>query len=120
MSVSGSGKLLAMTSPGPVVPSDSDSTTSSRFRFLSWSPEMYLLREFISSYPLPRVVRVTNCEDVSLIRTLFLPTDVDITQPILLYRKYRSVKVHAKCLKASKNGKWKEVGYSVVIPDSCP
>ena len=93
---------------------------TSRFRFLSWSDETFTIREFIKTFPLPRVVRITNCEELNLIKALVLPPDVDITQPLLLYKKYRPVKVQGKCLKLQKNGKWKEVGSSVMIPDSFP
>lgn len=64
--------------------------------------------------------RLTNCDEANLLKTLVLPVDVDISQPLLFYKKYRPTKVLAKCLKAQKNGKWKETGPSVVIPDSFP
>ena len=116
MSVSASGKMAGLKSNL----SDSGSTRSTRFRFLSWSPETYSLKEFIKSYSLPRVVRVTNSEDPVFVKSLLLPPDVDISQPILLYKRYRAVKVTAKCLKASKSGKLKDVGCTIVIPDSYP
>lgn len=117
MSVSGSVKMLKSSGCNL---SDSGSTRSTKFRFLSWSPETYPLREFINMFPLPRVVRITNSEDAALLKALILPADVDITQPLLLYKKYRTVKVMGKCLKIQKNGKLKENGPCVVIPDSFP
>lgn len=93
---------------------------TSRFRFLSWSPETYAIREFLATFPLPRVVRLTNCDEAHLLKTLVLPSDVDVTEPLLFYKKYRPTKILAKCLKAQKNGKWKETGPSVVIPDTFP
>lgn len=117
MSLSGSVKMLKSSGCNL---SDSGSTRSTKFRFLSWSPETYPLREFINMFPLPRVVRITNSEDAALLKALILPADVDITQPLLLYKKYRTVKVMGKCLKIQKNGKLKENGPCVVIPDSFP
>jgi hypothetical protein len=100
--------------------SGSTRSVTSRFRFLSWSEETFSIREFIKTFPLPRVVRITNCEELGLVKSLLLPADVDITQPLLLYKKYRPVKVQGKCLKLQKSGKLKEVGSSIVIPDSFP
>ena len=117
MSLSGSVKMLKANGCNL---SDSGSTRSTKFRFLSWSPETYPLREFMNMFPLPRVVRITNSEDAALLKALILPADVDITQPLLLYKKYRTVKVMGKCLKIQKNGKLKENGPCVVIPDSFP
>jgi hypothetical protein len=93
---------------------------TSRFRFLSWSEETFTIREFIKTFPLPRVVRITNYEEGSVLKNLNVPVDVDITQPLLLFRKYREIKLQGKCLKLQKSGKWKEVGPNVVIPDSFP
>jgi len=78
------------------------------------------MREFVNTFPLPRVVRVTNCEEGNVLKNLVLPFDVDITQPLLLYKKYKPVKLTGKCLKLNKNGKCKEVGPSLIIPDSYP
>jgi len=117
MSVSGSVKMLKSASCNL---SDSGSTRSTRFRFLSWSSDTHSIREFINLFPLPRVVRVTNCDEANIVKALVLPSDVDITQPLLLYKKYRPVKVIGKCLKVQKSGKWKEIGPSLVIPDSFP
>jgi len=108
---------------GPETMAESGGSTrslTSRFRFLSWSDETYTIPEFIKTFPLPRVVRITNCEELNLLKALVLPADVDVTQPLLLYKKYRAVKVQGKCLKVQKSGKLKEVGASVVIPDSFP
>lgn len=93
---------------------------TSRFRFLSWSEETYTIREFIKAFPLPRVVRITNYEEGNVLKNLNVPGDVDITQPLLLFRKYRQAKLQGKCLKLQKSGKWKDVGPNVVIPDSFP
>ena len=114
----GSASVRVVKSSGTAL-SESGSTRSG-FRFLSWSPETYAIREFLTSFTLPRVVRLTNCDEANLLKTLVLPSDVDITQPLLFYKKYRPTKILAKCLKPQKNGKWKESGPTVVIPDSFP
>jgi hypothetical protein len=119
ITMSGPGSVRMLKSNGCNM-SDSGSTRSSRFRFLSWSPETYAMKEFLASFSLPRVVRLTNCDEANLLKTLVLPADVDITQPLLFYRKYKPTKVLAKCLKIQKSGKWKETGPSVIIPDSFP
>jgi hypothetical protein len=97
---------------------------TSKFCFLSWNEdETHSIREFIRRFPLPRVVRVTNVEETSIIKALkhTLPPDVDISQPILLYKKYRPIKIQGKCLKLQKNGKLKNVGgSSFILPDSFP
>jgi len=104
--------------------SESGSTRSSRFRFLSWSPETHVMREFLAAFPLPRVVRLTNGDEATLLRSLgVLPPDVEPSQPLLFYRKYKPTKVLAKSLKvtANKGGKWKETGGPpLLIPDSFP
>jgi len=120
MSKSGSARSGSREERSEVMDGETTRSLTSRFRFLSWSEETFTIREFIKSFPLPRVVRITNYEEGNALKNLIVPPEVDITQPLLLFRKYRQSKLQGKCLKLQKSGKWKEVGQNVVIPDSFP
>ncbi|XP_055330993.1 uncharacterized protein LOC129583271 [Paramacrobiotus metropolitanus] len=57
-----------------------------------WSPENYSVAELRSSFQLPQIVKI-NCNE-----RVESDADLDLYQPLLLYKAYKSVKVQARLL----------------------
>ena len=106
---SGSGsspaRRAALGSPAPLERSASSTGVSRRSETLSQ-------REFLRSHALPALVRISTGD-----RAADLRTQVDLSRPVLLYRVYQSVKIHARSLMRSEGGELEEVGPAIVIPE---
>ncbi|XP_043231276.1 uncharacterized protein LOC122386283 [Amphibalanus amphitrite] len=104
---SGSARRAALGSPQPPLERSASSTGVSR------RTDTVSLREFLRSHALPALVRITTGEQ----RSAELRTQVDLSRPVLLYRVYQSVKIHARSLMRSETGDLEEVGPAIVIPE---
>ena len=102
---SSAGRRPVLGSPAPLERSASSTGVSRR-------PETVSQSEFLRSHALPALVRMTTGE-----RSADLRSQVDLSRPVLLYRVYQSVKIHARSLMRTDDGGLEEVGPAVVIPE---